>query len=330
VIIAIGETSQVGEARRAAAEFARKGGANDIQLGRVAIIATELATNIVKHAAGGGGMLIVERYSASEGTGIELMAVDKGPGMADVKASRADGFSTAGSPGTGLGAIERQADRFGVYSWPALGTVVLARVAFGDSAAIPPNTDIGLVAVPYPGETVSGDKWAFGAGSRGHTLFVVDGSGHGPDAARAAETATKIFDAYGSEDCVPLVERIHRGLAPTRGAALAVARIDAAEKLIRFVGIGNITGALLTGVESRQMVSHNGTAGHIAPRIREFVYPFSGMPCIIMHSDGLSNRWRLADYPGLAAAHPSLIAAMLFRDFRRGRDDATIAVMRVR
>jgi hypothetical protein len=82
------------------------------------------------------------------------------------------------------------------------------------------------------------------------------------------------------------------------------------------------------GSEARQMVSHNGTAGHVAPRIREFVYPFSGAPCVIMHSDGLSNRWRIGDYPGLAACHPSLIAAVLFRDFRRGKDDATIAVMR--
>jgi anti-sigma regulatory factor (Ser/Thr protein kinase) len=330
MIIAIGDPSQVGAARRAAAEFARKGGANDTQLGRVAIVATELATNIVKHATAGAGMLILERYSAAEGAGIELIAIDKGPGMGNVKASRADGFSTAGSPGTGLGAIERQADQFGVYSWPGLGTAVLARILFGQSAAIPAKTDIGVVAAPYPGETVLGDKWAFDAGSRGRTLFVVDGSGHGPDAARAADAAINIFNEHRSEDCVSLVERMHRALAPTRGAALAVARIDAAEKVIRFVGVGNIAGALLTGAESRQMVSHNGTAGHVAPRIREFVYPFSGAPCIVMHSDGLSNRWRLADYPGLASAHPSLIAAMLFRDFRRGRDDATIAVMRMR
>jgi hypothetical protein len=76
------------------------------------------------------------------------------------------------------------------------------------------------------------------------------------------------------------------------------------------------------------MVSHNGTAGHLAPRIREFTYPFTGKPLVILHSDGLSTKWGLADYPGLAASHPSLIAGVLFRDHRRGRDDATVVAVR--
>jgi hypothetical protein len=275
-------------------------------------------------------MLIVDRHSDAAGAGVELLASDKGPGMADVKACLADGFSTAGSPGTGLGAIERQADQFAVYSRPGLGTAIAARVSFGPSDPRAAATDVGIVTAVYPGETVCGDKWAFGGGSSGRTLLIVDGSGHGPAAARAAETATKIFDDYPSEDCVGLVERMHRALAPTRGAALAIARIDTAERLVRFVGVGNIAGAIVMGADTRQMASNNGTVGHIAPRIREFVYPFADTPCIIMHSDGLSNRWRLADYPGLAACHPALIAAILFRDFRRGRDDATIAVIRPR
>jgi hypothetical protein len=125
-----------------------------------------------------------------------------------------------------------------------------------------------------------------------------------------------------------LVERIHRALAPTRGAALAVARIDAEAHVVRFVGVGNISGALVNNGDARRMVSHNGTAGHIAPRIREFTYPFADDPVVILHSDGLSAKWDLSDYPGLATSHPSLSAGVLFRDHRRERDDATIAVMR--
>jgi anti-sigma regulatory factor (Ser/Thr protein kinase) len=327
VIVTVSDQSHVGEARRAAGELARNGGANETQSARAALIATEMATNIIKHAQG-GGMIALDRFHDAQGAGVELLAIDKGPGIADFQASLADGYSTAGSPGTGLGAIARQADLFGTYSRPGFGTVVQARVVDGPSAAIAPGTDIGVVAATYPGETVSGDRWAFNANGRGRTLLVADGSGHGLHAARAADLAARIFSEHAGEDCVSLVERMHRGLAPTRGAALAVARIDEGEALIRFVGIGNIAGTIVTGTDARQMVSHNGTAGHIAPRVREFTYPFAGAPCIIMHSDGLSNRWRIADYPGLAACHPSLIAAVLFRDFRRGRDDATIAVMR--
>lgn len=326
----IADPSHVGEARRAAGEFARKAGGNEAQIGRVAIVATEMATNIVKHAGGAGGMIAIEHFCDALGAGVELLAIDKGPGMADVGASLADGHSTAGSPGTGLGAISRQADRFAAYSRGGAGAIVSARFVLAPPSAGAPGADVGVVRDAYPGETVCGDGWAFAVGPRGPTLLLVDGSGHGPLAAQAAEAATKIFDHHAAEDCVALVERLHRGLASTRGAALAVARIDAAQQIVRFVGVGNIAGSLMNGVEARQMVSNNGTAGHIAPRIREFTYPFSASACVILHSDGLSNRWRVADYPGLAACHPSLIAAVLFRDFRRGRDDATVAVVRPR
>jgi anti-sigma regulatory factor (Ser/Thr protein kinase) len=330
VITNIVDPSHVGEARRVASEFARKAGGDEGQVGRIAIVATEMATNIIKHVGGTGGMIVVDRFSDAQGVGVELLAIDKGPGIADVGVSLADGYSTAGSPGTGLGAMSRQANVFALYSRAGIGTAISARFVFAPAPRLPSEIDIGVLRDTYPGETVSGDNWAFRASARGHTLLVVDGSGHGSLAARAAETATKIFDDHADEDCVSLVERIHRGLASTRGAALAIAQIDATQKCVRFVGVGNIAGSLMTGIETRQMVSHNGTAGHVAPRIREFTYPFDGNPCIIMHSDGLSNRWRIADYPGLAACHPSLIAAILFRDFRRGRDDATIAVMRPR
>jgi anti-sigma regulatory factor (Ser/Thr protein kinase) len=329
VITAVSDQSHVGEARRVAGELARNGGANETQRARAALIATEMATNILKHARG-EGMIAMDRFQDALGAGVELLAIDKGPGIADLQASLADGYSTAGSPGTGLGAISRQADLFGVYSRPGLGTVIQARLVDGPPSKIASGTDIGVVAATYPGETVCGDRWAFDANGRGRTLLVADGSGHGLQAARAADLATKIFSEHGGEDCVSLVERMHRGLAPTRGAALAVARIDLDEAVIRFVGVGNIAGAVVAGADARQMVSHNGTAGHVAPRIREFTYPFATASCVIMHSDGLSNRWRIGDYPGLAACHPSLIAAVLFRDFRRGRDDATIVVMRPR
>ena len=332
MITSVVHSSEVGEARRAATDFARKAGGNEPQLGRIALVATEMATNIVKHAAATGGALVAERFDDAAGTGIELLAIDKGPGMADVRACLADGFSTAGSPGSGLGAIARQADVFGVYSRPALGTAVSARFVFAPPTMSAPATDIGAISVPYPGETLCGDQWTFDAGgdTGGSTLFVVDGSGHGMYAAEAAGLAVRIFAEHAAEDCVSLIERVHRGLAPTRGAAVAVARIDTPARLVRFVGVGNIAATVITGFDARRMISHNGTAGHIAPRIREFTYAFAATPCVVLHSDGLSNRWRLADYPGLAACHPSLIAAVLFRDFRRARDDATIAVIRPR
>ena len=224
--------------------------------------------------------------------------------------------------------MARKADWFAIFSRPGLGTAVLARFV-----AAPPPPDrgrivIGAIVDPYPGEYVCGDGWAYAESPGGGTVLAVDGLGHGEYAARAAAVAVEVFLANADRDCVRLVETLHRALAPTRGAALAVARLDRTERVVRFVGIGNITGAMIGDGQLRHMVSHNGTAGHVAPRIREFTYPFAGEPTLILHSDGMSARWDLGSYPGLAVAHPALIAGILFRDHRRGRDDCSVVVVR--
>jgi anti-sigma regulatory factor (Ser/Thr protein kinase) len=325
MIRSVHEVSEVGEARRAAAALAHANGFGEHAVARIALVVTEMATNVFRH--GGGGLIAMQRFADADGSGLELLALDKGPGMADLGRCLTDGFSTAGSPGTGLGAIARNADRYAIYSRPGQGTAVMARF-FPAGVVSPRAPELGVVFDAYPGESVCGDGWVIASDRTDATLLVVDGSGHGPQAAAAAETATRAFSDNIDKECVPLVEAIHRALAPTRGAALAVARIDAGECVVRFVGIGNIGAVLASGGGSRGMVSFDGTAGHIAPRIREFTYPFIGRPLVILHSDGLSRRWDIDAYPGLAASHPSLVAGVLFRDHRRGRDDAAVVAMR--
>src|SRR5262249_48003798 len=160
------------------------------------------------------------------------------------------------------------------------------------------------------------DGWSFAATEAGPTLLMVDGSGHGPEANRAATVAIELFREHKADDGVRLVERIHRALLSTRGAAVGLARIDMGARLVRFVGVGTIAATTISDGTARRMVSHNGTAGHIAPRIREFTYPFVGRPMVLLHSDGLTTKWDLSHYPGLATQHPSLIAGVLFRDHR--------------
>jgi anti-sigma regulatory factor (Ser/Thr protein kinase) len=324
MISRVADPSEVSAARRAAADFARASGFDETATGRISLVATEMATNLLKHAT--SGEIVIGNFADRDGAGLELLSLDKGPGIADLGVALADGYSTAGSPGTGLGAVRRQCDQFAIWSRPGLGTAAVARFQ-----RLGPSGSVALSAIvqPYPGETAVGDGWAFGAAASGPTLLMVDGSGHGPLAAIAADAAAKVFESNLSSECRRLMDDIHRALAPTRGAAVAIARIDMAARLVRFVGVGNISGALYSQGALRRMVSHNGTAGHIAPRMQEFTYPWSGTATVILHSDGLSAKWDLDAYPGLATSHPSLIAGILFRDFRRGRDDASIAVMRV-
>jgi anti-sigma regulatory factor (Ser/Thr protein kinase) len=328
MLVAVADRSQIAGARRTVVELATGLGLDESGRGRVGLIVTELATNLVKHAR--EGMLLARAFDDADGAGVEIMAIDKGPGIADVARALIDGVSTAGSPGQGLGAIKRQSDQFAVYAHPqGGGAAIMARVKGGASAGKDSPTTIGAVVDPYPGETACGDAWAYAETERGPTLFLADGMGHGPAAAAAAEGATKAFLSNAAQTCLVGAQNIHRALAPTRGAAIAVACVDAAEKTVRFIGVGNIAAMLVDGANVKRMVSNHGTAGHAAPRIREFAYSYERGCLLILHSDGLSQKWNLEDYPGLASAHPSLIAGVLFRDHRRGRDDAGVVAMRV-
>jgi anti-sigma regulatory factor (Ser/Thr protein kinase) len=329
MLLAVTDQSQVASARRASTAIATQLGFNEEKAGRVGIIATEMATNMLKHAT--GGHLAISTFADGSGEGIEITAADKGPGIADVSRALQDGYSSVGTPGTGLGAIRRQADQFEIFSRPGLGSIVMARIGAErprKAGPTPPVPEIGVALSPFPGETECGDDWRFAATAAGPTLLAVDGSGHGPLAAIAARTAAEAFERNSTAECVAIVEAIHRALAPTRGAAVAVARIDAAARVVRFVGVGNIAAALVADGAVKRMVSHNGTAGHVAPRIREFTYGFCARPTIVLHSDGISAKWDFDAYPGLAASHPSIIAAALCRDHRRSNDDVMAVVMR--
>jgi len=331
------DASQVAQARRLVSDHARRTGMAEARIGKVAIVVTELATNLLKH--GGGGQILADRCSDGEGIGLEILALDRGRGMPDVGRCMDDGYSTSGSPGTGLGAVARLADDVRIYSRPGLGSVIMARFlgeapgALTHRSGMGPGHDghrtlFGAAVAPYPGEQVCGDRWSFSETAKGRTLVMADGAGHGIEAARAANTVAQIFAEHADASCVELVERMHGALAPTRGAAVAVARIDEVANTVRYVGVGNICGIMIAGDLVKHMVSHNGTAGHVAPRIREFTYDFATDPLVILHSDGLTSRWDLAAYPGLAGQHPSLIAGVLLRDHRRPRDDASVVAVR--
>jgi len=325
MFLQIAERSRVAEARRLAVSLSTQQGFREKDAGRVALVATELATNLVKHA--NGGEMIISAFDDGDGKGLELLALDKGPGIVDINRALSDGHSTSGTAGTGLGAIRRTADVFAVSSGLGRGTAVMARLRADAQAGKGDYLIAGLCA-PYPGESVCGDGWAVSAQARSIGMLMADGSGHGPEAQKAALRSVEIFKERIGASVEAVAQAIDRALAATRGAAIALAEIDPGSELVTFVGIGNISAALIAQGAVQRMISNNGTAGHVAPRIRAFAYRFRGAPTVILHSDGLSARWDLNEYPGLVSAHPSLIAGILYRDFRRGRDDASIVVVR--
>lgn len=331
-VISVEDASQVSEARRKVVALADRIGFDETARGHAAIVATELASNLVKH--GSGGSILASLATHGDEEEIELLAVDAGRGLADVEACLRDGFSTAGSAGQGLGAIRRQSRAMDIASWPDKGAVVLSRLSRQPPGMSPARAREPLwaaVSTPKPGEDVCGDAYAVAEGPGGVTrLLVADGLGHGPAAAEASTAAVRVFMAHAAKEADPtaLVERLHAGLRSTRGAAIAVAEIDRPGGRVRYCGVGNISGAIVNGASARRLLSHNGTAGVVARRIQTVDYPYAPGDCVIMHSDGVSASWSFDRYPGLASGHPALVAGVLWRDFARERDDATVLVWR--
>lgn len=320
IAVPVVDASQVADARRRATALAGDAGVAEAHRASLALVVTELATNLLKH--GGGGQIVVLAGDA----GIDVLALDGGPGMDDIRACMADGYSTAGTPGNGMGAVRRLCDDVRVLSWRGIGTGVLAHLSAG--ANVPRGEDVGALAVPMHGQEACGDAWSMHADDAGRTLLVVDGLGHGPEAAIAAHAAVRQFQRSRAEPPARIVEALHHALRPTRGGAVAVARIDWAGATVSYAGIGNIAAALVSPSGAvRRLVSHNGTAGHNARRFQAFDYPGAG-GLLVMHSDGISAHWSPERYPGLAQAHPLLVAGVLYHHHARGRDDASIVVAR--
>jgi anti-sigma regulatory factor (Ser/Thr protein kinase) len=330
------DVSQVAEPRRAAQWIASRLGFSEERAGSAALIVSELATNLAKHAR--SGEVLVRPLPTADGDydGLEILALDKGPGMPDVALSQRDGYSTSGTLGHGLGAISRQADWLDVYSHPS-GTAIAARLWREQEREHAPSNrgesplEVSAVQVAKTGESVCGDAWSWRWRSGRLALFVADGLGHGLAAHEAAESAVRVFAGAPESRPGRLIEDVHAALRPTRGAAVASLAIDLDRGVGTFAGLGNITATVvLAGVGRHKMVSHNGTAGHTAARIQEFSYPVPPGAMIVMCSDGLGTHWDLQSYPGLSTHSAPIVAGVLYRDFSRRRDDVTVVVARER
>jgi len=318
---AVEDAGAAGVARRVAVEAAQRLGFGAQRLGELTIVVTEMASNLYKHADRGRiGVRILR--SSGEGA-VELVAVDEGPGMADIVLSAKDGHSTAATLGIGLGAIARLSNRVDGYSRPGRGTVLTAQL--WPATATPPQVAAEGLSRPLTGEQVCGDRFAVRLHEDSLLLMVADGLGHGPLAAAASSAAADVFLSSSLESPAAIVEHLHKTISYTRGAAVSVARL--AGTAVQFAGLGNVAGAIAwPNGQRRGMVSMPGIVGHQLRQVREFEYQMDADAVLIMHSDGVSERWNLGAYSGLPRRAPLTVAATLLRDSGQRRDDACVLV----
>lgn len=296
--------------------------------GRVALVTTELATNLLKHADG-GTLLFGSDEDAPHS--LVILALDKGKGITSVPAALEDGYSTAGSPGTGLGAIVRGSMTFDIYSLADRGTVVFCQID-GESEVMHPLTtspsriNVAGICVPKPGEQQSGDAWAAQRSQELVTITIADGLGHGDAAAIASSAVLRVIKEHPDHEIDTMLYDAHAAVRATRGAAVGIARIHPALERLDFAGTGNIAATITADEATRKTVSLPGIVGHEMRKVQTFAYPWSASSVLVMHSDGLGTAWNLDHYPGLTQRSAAIIAGVIFRDFCRGTDDATVVV----
>jgi anti-sigma regulatory factor (Ser/Thr protein kinase) len=317
-IVKVHDASQVGLARRTAAEFANAAGLDEARASAVSTVAVELANNLLQHA--GNGELFMH-FTEATGT-LDIAAVDHGKGMVSIERCLEDGFSTGSTPGLGLGAVRRFAVDFAAYSIPGRTTVIAARMAQRK-----PESQLSVISTAIEGETLSGDSWC--VSDDGKAFLVADGLGHGLLASDASKAAVAAFRKHQTEEPRQIMEVMHAGLRSTRGAAAAVVRINREKKVLDFAGLGNISCAVINRDRSQSMVSHNGTLGHQMRRVQQFQYSYRPSDLLLMHSDGLSTNPKERYPPALFAQPTFAVAPFIYSEQLRGRDDATILVNRL-
>lgn len=311
--------------RRLVAEVGARLHMSAADLGRAALVASEAATNLVKYAR--QGTMTVGTFTDGRSTGIELITADRGPGFADFQASARDGHSTGGSLGIGLGSIMRASNAFDVYTLEGQGSVFFSRIAKGGVMPLNDGLRVAARSAPKRGQTECGDGWAYARAGRWQRLCVTDGLGHGPLAASASAQALEVFSKAGEADSpADIIRRAHGRLKSTRGVVMGVVAIDSQARAAVYAGVGNIVGVLHAGGALHHLLSIDGVVGYNMRAARDYALPWAADGAAILATDGLSTRWNITRYPGLMDRHPALVAAVLYRDFARDTDDATIAV----
>lgn len=311
--------SRIGEVRRAVRMLAAALGWPAHRVEEAAIVTSEMASNVVRHA--GSGWLLGVRMGAA----IELLALDRGPGMADPVRCFTDGFSTSGTAGIGLGAIRRLSDSYALHTRPDGGTALFARLG----PAPPVGLRIGCAGRPFPGQPASGDGWRIDRRGDVVRLLVTDGLGHGPGAVRASTRADEMFAAHPSDDPVELLAALDEGLVDTRGAAATVAIIDLGAHTVSFAGVGNVAATLEAGDERVGLVPRFGVlgAGAQIDRVRAATHRWRPESRLVVHSDGISERWRAGVQRSRKHTTPAVLAGRILRDHLRRTDDALCVVL---
>lgn len=319
----VSQQTDVLSARRLARETAMSLGFDHIAVTETEIAVSELATNLVKHKTI-KGEIIIRVLENEDRLGLEIRSEDQGPGIKDLASAMREGESTAGTLGIGLLGVKRLMDEFSITSQISTGTVVVARKWLYTKSFS--KMQFSVLSRPKPGENSSGDAYFIKNTPSWAIWAVIDVLGHGEAAHEIALKIIKMLEDNYTQPLESIINICHQGLRHTRGAAMALGRLDLKRRLLEHISIGNVETRILGSAEAIRPICFNGTLGMAMERHKVIEYPFPEGATVIMFSDGIIGRFDLSAV--WSAKTPQEIASFIFEHYFRGSDDATVLVGR--
>lgn len=330
--VPITHSSDANEARRLTKAMAIELGFDLKESEEFAIVVSELATNLIKHAT--GGQLVINSIEDGGRLGIKIESQDDGPGIADVEQAIADGFSTTGSLGYGLGTINRLMDEFEIQPRPEgkTGTQIMClrwrREPIQKTKTCP--LSFGIATHAYRNMELNGDAYVVNKSNEFALIALIDGLGHGQHANIAAQTAREYIENHYDQPLEALFRGAGRACRATRGVVMALARFDWKEGPIKlkFASVGNIEARVLGSPTPLNFIMQRGVVGLNAPNPVVTEYSWSLDYALVLHTDGLHTMWCWNDFTELAEAPATRAAQRLLQKLDKGDDDATVIVVR--
>ena len=182
-----------------------------------------------------------------------------------------------------------------------------------------------------PGQVESGDHHLVHCRSDGILIAVIDGIGHGEEAATAAKTAVSVLKAGADEPILSLVQRCHEGLRASRGVVLSLAAIEVQHGMMTWIGVGNVQGILVragskNGAGQEALLLRGGVVGSQLPALQAAVLPIAKGDTLVFATDGIRGEFA----ESLSSLEsPQRAADKILKQHCRGNDDALVLAVRL-
>lgn len=328
VTVGVDGLADVYRAAELAGIFADSLGFPSADRAEIALVVSELASNLVQHTS--GGTVRFSRIEAPAQVGIQIESDDTGPGISDLEQAITDGYSTAGGLGNGLGTVNRLMDELAAYSRPERGARIVCQRWMRPRTSGMPARDLafGAATRSYRRLPENGDAFIIKQWGRNAIAGVIDGLGHGQFAQRASQTARQYVEQHFDQPLESLFRGVGRACRATRGVVMALARFDLDQQKLTVASLGNVEVRLIGNHERFNLVIKRGIVGLNEPSPLPSEHPWTSTSLLVMHSDGLRPHWAWDEFPDLARAAPAVVARRLLQVLGKTDDDATVVVVK--